>query len=129
MTPVVSAMPMALIGRRIASVRVVFGDTMRRLDASLCSSSDVRCGGLGDKQLQEQIVGKLFNLMKRPTGVQTHVHTSTNCIPLVAVVHSCELRSPNLYEGLEIRLYEGLGISFEIRVLTLMLYPLDTPPN
>ena len=28
MTPVVSAMPMALIGRRIASVRVVFGDTM-----------------------------------------------------------------------------------------------------
>ena len=41
------------------------------------------------------------------------------------MVHSCELRSPNLYEGLEIKLYEGLGISFEIRVLTLMLYPLD----
>ena len=55
----------------------------------------------------------MFNLMKRPTAVQTHVHTSTNCI---AAVHSCKLRSPNLYEGLEIKLYEGLGISFEIRV-------------
>jgi hypothetical protein len=60
--------------------------------------------------------------MKRPTAVQTHVHTSTNGI---AAVHSCKLRSPNLYEGLEIKLYEGLGISFGIRVLTLMLYPLD----
>jgi hypothetical protein len=70
----------------------------------------------------------MFNLMKRPTALQAHVHTSTNCIPLLAVVHSCELRSPNLYEGLEITLYEGLGISFKIRVLnvdTLMLYPLD----
>jgi hypothetical protein len=27
-TPVVSAMPMALIGRRIVEARVVFGDTM-----------------------------------------------------------------------------------------------------
>ena len=31
----------------------------RKLDASRCSGSDVRCGGLGGKQLQEQIVGKL----------------------------------------------------------------------
>jgi hypothetical protein len=31
---------------------------IRKLDASRCSGSDVRCGGLGGKQLQEQIVGK-----------------------------------------------------------------------
>jgi hypothetical protein len=31
----------------------------RKLDASRCSGSDVRCGGLGGKQLQEQIVGLL----------------------------------------------------------------------
>ena len=28
-----------------------------KLDASLCTSADIHCGGLGDKQLQEQIVG------------------------------------------------------------------------
>ena len=43
----------------------------------------------------------------------THARNGTNCI---AAVHSCKLRKPNLYEGLEIELYEGLGISFEIRV-------------
>jgi hypothetical protein len=31
----------------------------REQDASPCPGSDVRCGGLGGKQLQEQIVGKL----------------------------------------------------------------------
>jgi hypothetical protein len=44
----------------------------------------------------------------------THARNGTNRI---AVVHSCKLRKPNLYEGLEIKLYEGLGISFEIRVV------------